>query len=126
MFNDRNINGIYYIAVRAIRNSSLKLKVYDRKDSGVIIHNLEAGIQVRGHIMSQEEVAYYTIRLALEQSKVTQIVVNLTPIKGDFVLMANHGNALPRKGNNDYETRSSHLILKLNKGKINQEFVLGV
>ena len=125
-----SLQGIYYIAIESDKACSLNLKFYEKnvneKDNKVSLHTLTAGNQTRGEITNNDEVLYYTIKLSLDKDY-DQTRLNLTALKGDFIIFANHNGKLPTKENNAFYSEDHHLILPLkNNEEVIDEYIIGV
>ncbi len=124
------IQGIYYLAIKSKSSCFINLKFYEKSkekltDKNFSIHSLTAGKQTRGNLESNDEVLYYTIKLSLDKTEVTKAFVNLTPLKGNFLLFANDNPQLPTKDKNVYFSENNILELPMNSNS-NDEYIIGV
>ena len=125
-----SLQGIYYLAIESEKACSLNLKFYEKhtneKDNKVSLHTLTAGNQTRGEIEKNDEVLYYTIKISLDKDY-DRTRLNLTALKGDFVIFANHNGKLPTKENNAFYSEDHHLILPLKENQeVIDEYIIGV
>ena len=124
---DHHLEGIYYLTFEAVKDSSFEVKFYEKSMNEISIHTLTAGKQQRGELTSSAEVLYYTVRITLDQAQRSSMVVNLTPLKGNFVLMANRNGVLPTMQNKEFFSENNHLELNiLDKVKTEEEYIVGV
>ena len=128
-FNVTNPLGVYYITVDAITNCQVKLKFFEKSEdqTKVSIHALTAGQKERGEITNNDEILYYTIKISLDHIKNEKARVNLTSLKGDFILFANKNGKLPTKKQNEFQTDENYLNLPIKEnGKEITEYIIGV
>ena len=126
--------GSFFVTIESTTSSSLNIKLFEKKvtdkkngEKNISFHSLTAGKQTRGEISNENEIQYFTIRIALDESQTENTHVNLTPLKGDFNIFANHNGQLPTKDNNQFYSEDHNLTLpiKLNDKKV-EEYIIGV
>lgn len=124
---DYNLQGLYYVTVKALTSCALNIKFYDKSSEEISVHTLVAGSQVRGEITHKNEVVYYTIKAALETQRASTVSVNLTPLKGQYVMFANRNGKLPTKDNKELSSLNHHLELSYQTYDNKQdEYIIGV
>ena len=127
------VQGTYFITIESKTSTSLNIKFFQKKKTGkndknnISFHSLTAGKQTRGEIVDEKEIQYFTIKIALDESQTENTHLNLTPLKGDFILFANHNGQLPTKDNNQFFSEDHNLTLpiKLNDKRVD-EYIIGV
>ena len=126
LFPGASLQGVYYMTIKALSSCSLNLNFFEKSDSEVTVHTLTAGNQLRGDLSSQNEIQYYTIKLSLDDKQAGSVRVNLTPLKGDFNLLASKNGKLPTKDKHELFTQDNHLELPLDDNKAIEEYMIGV
>ena len=125
--SDKRVEGVYYITIESTQVSSMNLKFYEKSENEISIHTLTAGKQVRGSISDSSETIFYSIRVSLDDVKASSIVVNLTPVKGTFIMFSNRNGILPSNDHNEFFSENNHLELKVGEGKKETEdFLIGI
>ena len=124
---DKRVEGVYYISIEALKETSVNIKFIEKQDHQISIHTLTSGKQVRGNITHSSEIVYYSIRISLDDVKASSVQVNLTPTKGSFALYANRNGVLPSIEHNEFFTEDNRLELKIpDNKKVTEEFLIGV
>ena len=126
-FADNRLEGIYYLGLKAKTESSFIVKFFEKSEHDISIHTLTAGKQVRGSLTHISDILYYSIRVSLDDVKASSVVVNLSPLKGNFIMFANRNGILPTKNHNEFFSENNHLELKISEGKKEtEEFFIGI
>jgi hypothetical protein len=124
---DHHLEGIYYLTFEALRESSFEVKFFEKSQNEISVHTLTAGKGIRGELSNSSEILYYTINIALDQVQLSSMVVNLTPLKGHFVLLANRNGVLPTMNNREFFSENNMLELSsAEKLKPKEEYIIGV
>lgn len=127
LIDDFSIQGLYYISIAAKTSCSLNLKFFDKSESELMLHTLTAGSQVRGEIGKSTEIVYYTIKLSLNEEQASTVTINLTPLKGSYIMFANRNGKLPTADNPDLTSDSNHLELSYREyDQSKDEYIIGV
>lgn len=127
LVDDFTIQGLYYISVVARTSCALNIKFFDKSENELTLHTLSAGSQVRGEISKADEVVYYTIKLALTEEQASTVTINLTPLKGSFMMFANRNGKMPTMESHDLASDSNHLELSYKEyNEAKDEYIIGV
>ena len=125
--SDSRLEGVYFISIEALQETSLHLKFYEKGNNQISVHTLSSGKQVRGEITNLYETIYYTIPVSLIPGQAASVEVNLTPLKGHFVMMGNSNGVLPDFRKNQYYSEDNHLqFLATDSRKHLSEYLIGV
>lgn len=126
-FNDHTIQGIYYLAVKANTSCSLNIKFLEKTEAETTIHTLTAGNQVRGEITKADEILYYTMKISLDRTKASSVSINLTPLKGRYVMFVSRTGKLPTRQINELVSENNHLeFLYKDYSESSDEYVVGI
>lgn len=126
-FHDGSVQGIYYISVTALTSCSLNIKFIEKSKADTTIHTLTAGNQARGEINKSDEVVYYTMKISLDRAKASTVRINLTPLKGRYVIFVSRSGKLPTRLNNELISENNHLeFLYKDYSESNDEYIVGV
>ena len=127
MFADYSVQGIYYLAVKAQTSCALNIKFHEKSKKDTTIHTLTAGNQVRGEITKADEVIYYTMKISLDRVQASTVNINLTPLKGKYVMFVSRTGKLPTRKNNELISENNHLeFLYKDYSESNDEYIIGV
>lgn len=125
-FKESIKSGIYFIAINALTSCSLKLRYYEKNDSEILIHTLKAGHQIRGSLSNYKDIRYYTIKASLGTDQANSVSVNITPIKGSFILFASRNGKIPTKDDNDLFSTNNTIELTYDEYSNHEEHIIGV
>ena len=125
-FKESHKSGVYYITVNALTSCSLKLRYYEKNDSDILIHTLKAGHQIRGSLSNYKDIRYYTIKASLEIDQANSVSVNITPVKGSFILFASRNGKIPTKDDNDLFSTNNTIELTYDDYSNHEEHIIGV
>ena len=125
--SDHHLEGIYYLTIEALQETSINLKFYEKGNGEISIHTLTAGKQIRGEINNIYETLYYTLPVSLVPGQAASLEVNITPLKGHFVLMGNTNGTLPTVHKNQYFSENNRLKFQATDiRKEYSEYLVGV
>ena len=116
--------GTYYIGIKSLSSSSLNIKFFVKKDNKLTLHALSAGSYQKGNLSDSSQILYYTTKISLDPSKSNLITVDLTPIKGKFIIFASNSGSFPNKQKNDMISKNNQISLK--SGADDNDYIIGV
>lgn len=126
-FNDEYVEGIYYVSVEAVQRSTINLVYFEKGVGESSIHTLSAGRPIRGEITNYGETMYYTIPVSLVPGQAASIEINLTPLKGRFILMGSSNGRLPTLADHQYFANDNRLQFKAKDARQQkQDYIIAV
>jgi len=128
LMEEDTANGIYYVGVKASSTAALNLKYFERDPRQPSVHTLLSGVQTRGAVADDKEVVYYTFKVSLDSRYVSSISVDLTPLKGSFLLFGSRKGKLPTLESREFFSQNHHLELPHSSTSAadGEEFTVGV
>ena len=64
-----------------------------------------------GNLIKPKDMIYYMINISLHEDQANSVSIDLTPIKGKFMMVATRGGKLPSLSNFDVKSTDNHLSL---------------
>lgn len=119
-----SIFGTYYIGIKASASSSVNIKFFIKKDNKLTLHALSAGSYQKGSLSDNKQILYYTTKISLDPSNSNLITVDLTPIKGEFIMFASNTGRLPNKEINDIFSQNNQISLKFSED--DDDYIIGI
>ena len=126
-FADKAVEGVYYVCIEAVQSSTLNIVFFEKSLTESSIHTLNAGRSIRGEITNYGETMYYTIPVSLVPGQASSVEVNLTPIKGRFVMMGSTNGRLPTQAEREYFANDNRLIFKASDARTSKnDYMIGI
>ena len=110
----------------ALTTCALTLNFFEKGSKEISIYTLAAGNQMRGELQSPKDITYYTIKLQTDQLADVYARVNLSPLKGEYVLFASRDGKLPTAESREFFSTNHQLDLPFNPQQVQQDYILGV
>ncbi len=87
---------------------------------------MTAGEQLRGSLKSSDDVIYYAIKASLSENKSNSVLINLSPLKGNYDIFSSRKGVVPTREKCNLFSTNNHLELSYEDYNKNEEHIIGI